>query len=627
MRIRVPDSPLSSPEPSPPSSPSSPISVRTTHLNTDGTKPKRRTSEPTAFRNEPGNAASSASRWRESTYNEAENARVTTWEHREFYAAVKLRQRTDPIEETEERERELALKEAQERSERAWKPITNLLSSGSSNSFRGSSASPPLYDSLSVTPSLDQRIQDVRKTQLQEVEKILSELKINDANAKKKRLDADKLQKKEFWDSIDRTIQIEEAAARKIAEEKAAVARAEAERIRKINEEEQRKAQEVIDAKKRADDAETERKAQGEAEKRRKQEEEQQKAARVAAEEKQRQEKAAAAEEAEKMQGLIPRTGRQELQRYWQHLQTLKMEIMPMVRPRKGDTSMVNPEWKRVWSATRRSFTPKIGQVTNSISEINRIANLIHASLKPSPPHPEKLYVVLLSSLAKAFLLQAETEVTAKPSTAFPLARLILKIVELGHTAFPDIFMSRLLGRSGGWALGTTMPRQEGQSDESYRKTLGYMSDEKSSQYTDRVIGMITLYFAILQTPIATSPPSSFMSSSSSLSTKIPPIFQFHRTWTWFARVASNMPLLENRAAAQLMYAVVEVTGDKAIAVYGRQMVKWRRTIGKRCMDEGPDGESIGGRDGKPARIRLGLLLQKWEKEGAVGGEGRDAAT
>lgn len=269
----------------------------------------------------------------------------------------------------------------------------------------------------------------------------------------------------------------------------------------------------------------------------------------------------------------------------------------------------------------------------------------------------------MLSSLAKAFLLQAETEVTAKPSTAFPLARLILKIVELGHTAFPDVFMSRLLGRSGGWALGTTMPRQEvrwthvlslscflgqvsqrfsyafwtcstqGQSDDDYRKTLGYMSDENSSQYTDRVVGMITLYFAILQTPIQLAPPATSPFSArqaqpqpSTLSTAIPPIFQFHRTWTWFARVASNTPLLENRAAAQLIYAVVEVAGDKALAVYGRQMAKWRRTVGGRCMEDGPAGESVGGRDGKAARMRLGLLLQKWEKEGAVGGEGRDVA-
>lgn len=46
-----------------------------------------------------------------------------------------------------------------------------------------------------------------------------------------------------------------------------------------------------------------------------------------------------------------------------------------MVRPKKGDSSMVIPEWKKVWSATRRSFTPKIGQVTNSMAEINRIVS------------------------------------------------------------------------------------------------------------------------------------------------------------------------------------------------------------------------------------------------------------
>lgn len=39
----------------------------------------------------------------------APSPRGRTWEHREFYAAVKLRQRRDPAEESEEREREIAL--------------------------------------------------------------------------------------------------------------------------------------------------------------------------------------------------------------------------------------------------------------------------------------------------------------------------------------------------------------------------------------------------------------------------------------------------------------------------------------------------------------------------------------
>ncbi|KAG8876478.1 hypothetical protein FRB97_004139 [Tulasnella sp. 331] len=582
---------------------------------------------------------------REVTDGGAENAHVgttsptpssrggSTWEHREFYAAVKLRQRRDPAEESEERERQIALKEAQERSERMWKPITELLTSSNSNNhrhIRAFSASPSSqHDFKNIAPSLDQRIQDVRDAQLKEVENFLGRLEISEATARKRRADAERLQRKELWDSIDRTIQMEEAAARKVAEERAAIRRAEEDRIQKIQEEQQRKEREALEAKKRADDAEAERKAQiVEAEKRRK-EEEKQKADKAAMEEKQRQERAAAEEEAGKTNGLAPKSGRQELQRYWQELQVLKTEIMPMVRPKKGNSSMVNPEWKKVWSTTRRSFTPKIGQVTNSMSEINRIASLIHASLAPTPSHPEKLYIALISSMAKAFLLQAETEVTAKPSTAFPLARLILKLVELGHSTLPGIFMCRLLGRSGGWALGTTIPRHEGQSDDDYRKTIGYLSDENSSQYTDRVVGMITLYFAILQTPIQLpSSTSSFTQPqpSTSLSASIPPIFQFHRTWTWFARVASNTLLLENRAAAQLIYAVVEVAGDKALAVYGKQMVKWRRTLGRRCMDEGPLGESVGGKDGKAARTRLGLLLQKWEKDGAIGGEGRDVA-
>jgi len=47
------------------------------------------------------------------------------------------------------------------------------------------------------------------------------------------------------------------------------------------------------------------------------------------------------------------------------------------------------------------------------------------------------------------------------------------------------------------------------------------------------------------------------------------------------------------------------------------------KTIGKRCVMADGD-EVVGGKDGKASRVRLGLLLDKWQKEGKVGGVGRD---
>lgn len=159
---------------------------------------------------------------------------------------------------------------------------------------------------------------------------------------------------------------------------------------------------------------------------------------------------------------------------------------------------------------------------------------------------------------------------------------------------------------------------------------LGYAAEETSGQYSDRVVGMVTLYFAILQAPLTASAPQPSFSFAapaklpSSLSSSIPPIFQFHRTWTWLAPISNNNQLSSNKAAPQVIFAVVDVVGNSMMAVYGEQMVKWRRTVGAKCMDESPGGEVVGGSEGKATRVRLGLMLQKWEKEGKISGEGRE---
>lgn len=90
-------------------------------------------------------------------------------------------------------------------------------------------------------------------------------------------------------------------------------------------------------------------------------------------------------------------------------------------------------------------------------------ASEIHGKLSPSPTeaYPQQLYLALLSSLAKAFLLQAETEITAKKDTAFPLARLILKIINLGHPMLAEAFMARMVGRTGGWSIGAVVTREQ----------------------------------------------------------------------------------------------------------------------------------------------------------------------
>lgn len=68
--------------------------------------------------------------------------------------------------------------------------------------------------------------------------------------------------------------------------------------------------------------------------------------------------------------------------------QKLKKDIMPLVRGNKGDDTMLNSGWRKIWVAAKRFFTPKIGQVTNSRSAIDRIVReaTFTVHLRPTDP-------------------------------------------------------------------------------------------------------------------------------------------------------------------------------------------------------------------------------------------------
>src|ERR1700691_1238547 len=118
---------------------------------------------------------------------------------------------------------------------------------------------------------------------------------------------------------------------------------------------------------------------------------------------------------------------------------------------------------KSTWSSLRRQITPKIGQLTNDPTSINLISTQLHSLLSPSypqTPHPEEIYIPLLSSLAKAILLQAETEVTASKTAAVPLAIVTKNLLgTLPH--FEDVLWAKLVQRVGGWGAPTSVPHTD----------------------------------------------------------------------------------------------------------------------------------------------------------------------
>ncbi|KAG8912938.1 hypothetical protein FRC01_004824, partial [Tulasnella sp. 417] len=547
--------------------------------------------------------------------SEATKKKPQTWEQMQFYQAVKLHQRNDPWEEYLEREKRMALVEAQERVSRQWQPIAELLQMPLPGIVPASSAS-------EVTPApphgFDATLDEAADEQARELAIIFQELQWDDERKAEAARHEDKNRAmNRLRADIEATCRAEEARLLKIEEERQRVireakARAEEEARKKAETEAKLRAQQEEERRKAEESRrrqEEERKRKEEADKRKAEEEKEKEKARKAEEEARLKREEEAKQEEEKSAGLKPQGAKQEWETARNHLKKLKKDIMPLVRGNKGDDSMINSGWRKIWVTAKRFFTPRIGQVTNSQSAIDRIASEIHGKLSPSPTetYPPQLYLAILSSLGKAFLLQAETEITAKKDTAFPLARLILKIIDLGHPMLAEAFMARM-----------------GQSDDEFRKALGHNPNDNAQDFTNRLVGILTLYAAILQTPLGPSRP---VFGQAPQPPPFPPYyFQLPRLWTLIARIASTPALIHDRSASLVLVAVIDTAGDRLLQTYGKQVVKLVKTIGARCSQDGLVGVGeemlVGGKagkEGRPDRARLGLLLEKWMKEGKVG--------
>ncbi|KAH6909820.1 GLE1-like protein-domain-containing protein [Coprinopsis sp. MPI-PUGE-AT-0042] len=221
----------------------------------------------------------------------------------------------------------------------------------------------------------------------------------------------------------------EEARVRREAEEKQ---RQEEERARKAKEEKEEAARKV---------KEEEERKKREEEDRRKQEEE---------EERKLEEAAHNAAEARRPQ----RRGTARIS-----LLQLKDSV---IAPVKADK-----EAKKAFNAIRRQITPKVGQLTNDEESINRISTQLRQLWSPTLLYPPPIYAGLCSSLAKAIILQAETEVTAEKKAAIPLARVTFNLLTSLDAVFREVFWAKLVQRTGGWVIPSIVP---GQADVDGRK-------------------------------------------------------------------------------------------------------------------------------------------------------------
>ncbi|EPS96139.1 hypothetical protein FOMPIDRAFT_101590 [Fomitopsis schrenkii] len=381
-----------------------------------------------------------------------------------------------------------------------------------------------------------------------------------------------------LWEHIEGVIGREEDKARAVQEEECKK-REEEERVRREAEDKRRKAEEE---KRREEEAKRK-------EKEREEEEERQ----AAQAERARQERDEAEAEQRKQLGFA--SANEDWRKARQDLMWLKTGPMKTVK--------ANKELKSLWSAGRRAITPKVGQLTSDQETITRISHEVVAVVLGSPRHPEPVYFALLSSLAKAILLQAETEVTAEKRSAGPLAQVAAHA--LGALAgFAEAFWAKLVQRAGGWPVPAVVPRADvdGRAFVSAdrRKALGFREGEGFSEYTARVTGLMRVYFHVLCTDAAAP---------------LEPVFRLPRLWSYCARMLAEPALLKSSLAPGLLHAALDIGGVKAKQVWGKQWVKLLAQLYEAATVglEGTPGQLLGGdsSEGIAARVRVQLEIER----------------
>lgn len=207
--------------------------------------------------------------------------------------------------------------------------------------------------------------------------------------------------------------------------------------------------------------------------------------------------------------------------------------------------------------------------------------------------------------MSKALIKQAESEVSATAAAAFPLGRVVYLLLLHGHAALGDILFARL-NKKCPWVIPHYPRRSPDQPREEYEKSTGRGSDESVQDYIARMNGIVTLYFAILQTPISSFVPDlPYQLTREHLVSLVAERLRFTSAWSWIAQALKD-PLPGAPPVATMLRTWIEIVGAEAMQVYGpRQVGKIFEAILREGVVEG--GKIKG--DSESARQQLGMLL------------------
>ncbi|KAI9286403.1 GLE1-like protein-domain-containing protein [Umbelopsis sp. AD052] len=421
---------------------------------------------------------------------------------------------------------------------------------------------------------IEQNTQKIMKQYQQKIDK--------DAEDVRKFLEKLELDRKKEADRIDRDYEMRNTKMRQTIDK---IVKEEKERQEKIRlEEEKKKAKEQED---------------------RKQQEEQKQAAatKAQAEKEQKEQKEQRQKELllKKQQASLNQKsstlsikGLEEAGKYFDLLKKFKEQIKPAISQ--------HTEWKQGAMKSRMKLKRMIGQLVNKRETIMRITNDAHTIFADCQRTSDVLYEWIMNFTAKALVEQAETEVTVKPSTAYPLAHVTV-LLATKHAGFMDIVIARLIKHCP-YIIPRYFDDDPNRSPDETRKLMGYKYNDKEAkqwedavQYKEHMSGLISLWAAIVQTV-----PEPGMGENP---------YPIQHGWTWLARICNIPPRAITPA---LINAFLEIAGERMLATYPRQLPKVLQLIMQQYLPL-----LASDKDAVAAATRLSSYLETYATSGKLG--------
>ncbi|QPG74554.1 hypothetical protein FOA43_001885 [Brettanomyces nanus] len=247
----------------------------------------------------------------------------------------------------------------------------------------------------------------------------------------------------------------------------------------------------------------------------------------------------------------------EEFMKYRKDIEDIKQQVVEPVEK--------NAELKKHINMQRRRINPKFGQLTSSLSQLDRITTQLQQLISQTKAN-EAAFKWILNFVAKAIIHQAEAEVGVKPHTSLALGSLALDLLLM----FPELkyyLMARFVKKCP-LVIGYTcnIDTEEGRVRMGWRKSDGSRWEDEA-RYNERLEGICTLYSVMTRLELGPR-----YKGYNSQTTKHP--LPIAKSWIMLSRIANIQMGLITNVHFVLVGSWWDACAAQFLRAYGKQAKK-----------------------------------------------------